>query len=448
MKRITVPLGLLALLGIATTISPGRAETIPGGRLGEVHVSAPETPVRGFVVLFSRLSGWTAADQQTADSLAAHGILVAGVDTGHYATTLAASPEACHRLFNDVTAISGPLQRERSTGDYFTPIVAGSGEGGRIAEQVLRGAPSNTIAGAISIDPAPTLDPRVNQCPPDPKIVHPPGLPGFWSVGVTASLAAPLDTMIAGLRQAGSPVAVRHFDPATPDSAMLLALSEPHLGPKEPDELDVSSLPLIELPAPRSSTMLAVVVSGDGGWHDLDQTIAHELQAQGISVIGIDSLRYFWSKKSPEQTAFAIDSVIRAYTARWHASSVALIGYSFGADVLPFVYNRLPMREREKVSLVSLLGFERAADFEIKITGWLGLPPSDAALPERPELSKMPPAMVQCFYGEGETDSMCPELTKLNMTVIRTDGGHHFGGDYQHLAEVILHGWRRRLTGG
>ena len=38
---------------------------------------------------------------------------------------------------------------------------------------------------------------------------------------------------------------------------------------------------------------------------------------------------------------------------------------------------------------------------------------------------------MQCFYGEDETDTMCPEVTKLAMTVVRTKGGHHFGGDYQ-----------------
>jgi type IV secretory pathway VirJ component len=140
--------------------------------------------------------------------------------------------------------------------------------------------------------------------------------------------------------------------------------------------------------------------------------------------------------------------VIRTYATRWHASSVALIGYSFGADVLPFVYNRMPTRERDKVKLMALLGLGNAADFEIKITGWLGFPPSAAALPEQPEISKVPPDLVQCFYGDDETDSMCPVLAKLNLAVIRTPGGHHFGGDYLHLAQLILNGWRHRMTGG
>jgi type IV secretory pathway VirJ component len=76
------------------------------------------------------------------------------------------------------------------------------------------------------------------------------------------------------------------------------------------------------------------------------------------------------------------------------------------------------------------------------------MPPSAAALPVAPEIDKVPPALIQCFYGEDESDSLCPELARRNVTVIRTAGGHHFGNDYEHLAHVILDGWRRRLAGG
>src|SRR5215469_4812207 len=185
---------LACILAFASLASPCHAETVPGGRFGEVHVSTPQGPMRGFMVLFSQLSGWTAADQQTADALAAHDILVVGVDTGRYLTTIAATPETCHRLFNDVAAISGQLQREQSSGAYFTPIVAGAGDGGLIAEQVLSGAPSNTIAHAISIDPTGNVDARVKSCPPDPPITPQPGLPGSWSIGATVDLNPLIDT--------------------------------------------------------------------------------------------------------------------------------------------------------------------------------------------------------------------------------------------------------------
>ena len=240
----------------------------------------------------------------------------------------------------------------------------------------------------------------------------------------------------------------RTSPPILPRARYLLALSEPHLGSRAPDEEDVSDLPLIELPAAHPTNMLAIVISGDGGWRDLDKTIAHDLQSWGVSVVGLDSLRYFWSKKTPEQTADDLARIMRFYTARWHARSIALIGYSFGADVLPFIYNRLPARERDEVTVVALLGFARAADFEIRVTGWLGLPPSSTALPVQPEIAKLPSALVQCFYGADEEDTICPELQQLKMAAIRTSGGHHFGRDYEPLARTILEKWHHRLTQG
>lgn len=447
MRPRAVWVGLMALLVVAFT-PPARSETMSGGQYGQVQVEEPAGPLRGFVVLFSRLSGWSAADTEAAKGLARHGVLVVGVDSARYAAQLAATKEACHQLVGDVEAISHQLQRELGTQAYFTPILAGTGQGGLLAERVLAMAPSNTIDGAVSIDPAPVLDARFNPCPPDPTIIHDAGIPGFWSVATTVPPAEATQALIARLMAVHARVVSRDFAAETTPETMLLALMRPHLGPRAPDEEDVSDLPLVELPAAHPSTLLAIVVSGDGGWRDLDKTIAHDLQGWGVSVVGIDSLRYFWSKKTPAQTAHDLARVIRSYSARWRAKSVALIGYSFGADVLPFAYNRLPEPLRARVALMALLGFAPAADFEIRVTGWLGMPPSADALPVRPEMAKVPPGLVQCFYGADETDTMCPELAKSGIAEIRTDGSHHFGGHYEHLAHVILDGWRRRITGG
>jgi len=72
--------------------------------------------------------------------------------------------------------------------------------------------------------------------------------------------------------------------------------------------------------------LMAIVLSGDGGWRDLDKTIAEDLQRQGVPVVGWDSLRYFWSRKTPEQTARDLAAVMEAYMDKWKAEKVALIG--------------------------------------------------------------------------------------------------------------------------
>jgi pimeloyl-ACP methyl ester carboxylesterase len=128
-----------------------------------------------------------------------------------------------------------------------------------------------------------------------------------------------------------------------------------------------------------------------------------------VSVVGIDSLRYFWRRKTPEETAHDLARVIRTYARRWHAKSIALIGYSFGADVLPFAYNRPPERVCARVTMLSLLGFAPAADFEIRVGGCLGLPPSANAPPARPEIAKVPPELGAVLLWRGRDGHTLPD---------------------------------------
>ena len=141
---------------------------------------------------------------------------------------------------------------------------------------------------------------------------------------------------------------------------------------------------MTEVPATGSSPELALLVSGDGGWAGLDQELAARLAAAGVPTVALNSLQYFWSPRTPEQTAADVARVLRHYLAAWNKQRVLLIGYSFGADVLPFVVNRLPPELRARIVSVSLLGIEAHASFEVSIADWVG---SDAGGPAtQPEL--------------------------------------------------------------
>lgn len=414
---------LAAVCGVSLFDMAHAAESISGGRFGQVALTKPVGEMTGFVVLFSEKSGWAPADQQAADALAAKGAMVIGVDTAKYAVRLSAdkSEKECHNLVGDAENMSHQLERTVQTNHYFSPILVGTGQGASVAESALKQAPDNTVAGAVSLAPEAKLDARFNPCPPDPSIIHAKGLPGFLERTATQPTGSKADALVA--------------------------MTAPHLKKSAPaTDSDVSDLPLIELRAAQPTDLLAIVISGDGGWRDLDKTMALALQRDGVSVIGIDSLRYFWSEKSPQQTANDIARVVRAYNARWHTSHVALLGYSFGADVMPFAYNRLPDAVRAQVSYISLMGFSPAADFQIRVTGWLGMKASEKALKVRPELNKLPPAMVQCIYGEKEEDTLCPQLAKTGIEVVKLPGDHHFGGDYDALARRILAGWRKQIA--
>jgi len=61
-----------------------------------------------------------------------------------------------------------------------------------------------------------------------------------------------------------------------------------------------------------------------------------------------------------------------------------------------------------------------------------------------PEVAKLDPALMQCFYGAEEDDTACraPEFDHAER--IETTGGHHFDGDYAALADKVMAGARRR----
>jgi type IV secretory pathway VirJ component len=439
----------LALAGLLVAIGACSPDTtIDGGRFGQVRVVKPRGADRSFLVMFSGAAGWRSAEDRAAQALARDGALVVGVDTKSYLELLAKSSDKRLYLVADVFSLSQQLQREMGSSGYELPTLAGIGEGGTLAELILAQAPPATITGVISIDPSATIDlahplaaapparPHYHDDLQDDAVVD---LPGFWSVGLTPRAAADGRDRVQRLSRDGMTVAIREFPAPTTQAEALASLTVPHLRPVTASRSLEPSLPLVELPTGQPSDIMAILLSGDGGWADIDRIVAEDLQRDGVPVVGWDSLKYFWTRKTPDQTAADLAKVMSSYRVGWHASKILLIGYSLGADVLPFAYNRLPPALRQDVVLISLLAVEKSVDFQVTVSGWLQLPPSGAdALPLEPEVAKIPPRLVQCFYGAEEKHTACPDLAGRGITVIRTTGAHHFDGDYGALEQRIL----------
>ncbi len=199
----------------------------------------------------------------------------------------------------------------------------------------------------------------------------------------------------------------------------------------------IADLPLTVLDTAPTRGEMAVIYSGDGGWRDLDKSIGEKLQAAGVPTVGVDSLQYFWSERSPSETATDLARIIDTYRAKWGVSSVLLVGYSFGADILPASYLALDAAHQAAVSRIALLGLSHEAAFRISVAGWLGL--AAGSHPTVDDLERIDPSRLQCFYGEKETDTACPDLP-AGADLVRTSGGHHFDGNYSALADRILSG--------
>jgi type IV secretory pathway VirJ component len=201
---------------------------------------------------------------------------------------------------------------------------------------------------------------------------------------------------------------------------------------------DLDDLPLRVIPAAfgQDSPWFAVFLSGDGGWARLDRGVASELARRGIAVVGWDSLRYFWTARDPQGSSEDLDRVMRHYANLWGKSHVLLIGYSQGADTMPFMANRLAPASKDQVGLTALLGISDNALFEFHLMTWVRDPGNGLATAA--ELARWSGAPYVCLYGEHDRNAACEQVTGAGGEVVKMAGGHHFDGRYAAIAAEIL----------
>jgi type IV secretory pathway VirJ component len=436
-----------------------RVESMSHGRFTHLRLYYPTrgTPDRVALVLSGTdgKAGDARADA-IASTLAAQGALAAAIDLEELEASFAAEG-GCAFPDGDLENLSHFIQAYRHLPSYRAPLLVGEGTGAMLAYASLVQAPAHTFSGALTVGFCPASSWRVPLCEGSgvhaSARAHPPGMvlepnaalhdPWVSLEGTHEGCAeGEFTAHVKGAARALLPVPrIADSPPSTwlaPLRAAFLALRATPEG-LAPPPAALGDLPVIEVPAvphPNAPNDLAILISGDGGWAGLDKEVAQALSVAGIPVIGLDSLRYFWSERSPETLARDLDRMIRYYLAALGKERVLLIGYSQGANVLPFAVNRLPAATRARVALTALLGLSEHALFEFHLSSWLtegSKGPSTTA-----EISRMTSGPVLCIYGEDESDSPCPTLDARKVSVVKLAGGHHFNGNYADLAHTIL----------
>jgi type IV secretory pathway VirJ component len=461
------------LLVILTGSAFAGEQTLRLGRFGTVTLYR-EVPQPSQVVLFvSGDGGWNLGVVDMARELATTGALVVGIDIVHYLKELAAGTDACLYPASDFEALSQFVQKTLDLPRYIVPVLVGYSSGATLVYAILAQAPPNTFKGAVSLGFCPDFPPTKKFCrgsglawEPRPKGKGIDFLPASHLQEPWIALQGTIDQVcdpagterfvkevphgeIVILPKVGHGFSVpRNWLPQFKDAFQRIvgqpadaapAVAAPSPGPSSSSLVDVGDLPLVEVPARGQPTdILAVVISGDGGWAGIDRQLGNTLADHGISVVGLNSLDYFWKKKTPEIAGRDLERILRHYLAAWGKSKVLLIGYSRGAEVLPFMADRLAPDLFSRVTLLALLGPTARVEFEFHVGDWLGGGDGKNELPVRPEIEKLTGSRILCFYGEEERDSLCPELPTSLVTAVQLKGAHHFGGDYGTIAEAIL----------
>ena len=201
--------------------------------------------------------------------------------------------------------------------------------------------------------------------------------------------------------------------------------------------------------------VMAIIYSGDGGWADLDRRLGIAFSDRGIPVLGVNTFKYYWHERSLEESARELDALMTQYSEAWGKQRIWLVGFSFGADVLPSVVDKLSPQNRARITQMVLLSPSRDVTFEIELEGYMikqgwfkqhvktllervnKIQHYDA-MPPLQALNGQPP--VVCYYGiDDSDDSACtdPRLPKW-IVVHPKKGDHHFDGGYQPLALQML----------
>ena len=444
------------------TVDDRDASHLPAGRFGTVAVYIPEGKPQSVAIFISGDGGWELGVINMARTLTSMGAVVIGLDVRHYFASLhkaaARAGAPCQMIAADFEALSHQVQREIGMSEYHVPVLVGYSSGATVAYAALVQSPPGTFAGALSLGFCAEQDfSGVELCSgaglrythnAHHELVFEPAstlrqpwiaLQGEKDQVCSPEAAAQFAAQVAGgaivkLPLVGHGFSVeRNWMPQFREAyARLTARVETR--PQRPPQ--INDLPVEEVHASGNADEFALLVTGDGGWAGLDQELAARLAASGVPTVALNSLKYFWSERTPYETAQDVARLIRHYLDAWHKQRVLLVGYSFGADVLPFVVNRLPPDLRARVASVSLLGIDAHASFEVRISDWVG---SDSGgPPTRPELLEVSGVPVLCIYGDGETDSICPGLPPGHIAREQIGRGHHFSGEYALLADRIL----------
>ncbi|NLR82730.1 AcvB/VirJ family lysyl-phosphatidylglycerol hydrolase [Chitinophaga eiseniae] len=198
------------------------------------------------------------------------------------------------------------------------------------------------------------------------------------------------------------------------------------------------NLPVVtKAPATATTAPLILYITGDGGMKKFSANVIESFHQQNYPVVALNALKYFWNKKTPQQAARDVANLISYYQSQWgQKQGVVLIGYSLGADVLPFIYNSLPANIAAEVKHVVLLSPSLYTDLEVHVSDMLGKS-STRGMSVPAEINKMTGKPLLLVFGAEEKDFNFSALNIQYQKLI-LPGGHAYDEDASGVAGKIL----------
>lgn len=195
------------------------------------------------------------------------------------------------------------------------------------------------------------------------------------------------------------------------------------------------TIPIKEWAGTNQNKPLIFYLSGDGGLNKFSNQLCESLNAIGYDVTGFNSKSYFWSKKTPEQTTSDITDYLNKKLSGRKNQQIVFIGYSYGADVLPFILNRLQKNIQPKIAVTFLIASSGSTDFEIHIADFFESK-TKRGMDVVTEINRLSNQKLIILNGSDDGSLDLRTITKKYISE-SIPGDHHFDGNIKSVVTMI-----------
>ncbi|WP_159467606.1 AcvB/VirJ family lysyl-phosphatidylglycerol hydrolase [Dyadobacter sp. 3J3] len=455
------------LLVLSISVKAHNADSLQYGVFGKVKIYQPGVMPKQLVLFISGDGGWNQGVIDMAENFVSMDAMVVGIDIRTYFKNLKKTKATCYYPAADFENLSKFIQKQYHYKNYLSPLLAGYSSGATLVYGILAQAPANTFCGAIALGFCPDIQIDKQLCMGSGLKSHSLGKEkGFYlesatnlqepfialqgmqdqvcDFKTTASFLKQIpNAKTIALQKVGHGYSVqKNWVPQLKDSfneIISKKIAEVKNNYEEISESQLKDLPIHAISSSSNPEKpMVLLITGDGGYTSFDQAFCKEIADNGMPVIALDALKYFWNEKTPASTTADVEKLISFYKSKWQRDEVILIGYSFGADAFPFIYNNMNITMRESVKLLAMLSPATEADFEIHITDMLSLPRGKRQYDVSKEVNKIKNLKIMCLYGSEEDPEIKTEITNKEVSFVTVPGGHHYNNAYKELVDIII----------
>ena len=467
MMKTFLTIILISIFGSAIASKP---DSLRVGIFGQVKIYKPAAEPKQVILFISGDGGWNLGVVDMAIAFTGMNAMVVGIDITRYYKNLQKTVSECYYPASDFENLSKTIQEKYKFKEYINPVIVGYSSGATLAYGILAQAPAHTFKGVISLGFCPDIEINRTLCAGSSLKSHVLKEGKSFYLEACSTLEEPLyvlqgivdkvcdfkstsdylkqipNSFLVSLPDVGHGFSVqRNWMPQMKDAFNKIIASittktpVADAGVNRADLIDISDLPYHIVSAPDDTTKaIMFFISGDGGFTSFDQSICDEFAKKGYPVVGLDALKYFWGRKDADDVVADVQKLLTYYKNYWHKSEFIFVGYSFGADAIPVIVNRLDQEFKRQTKIVGLLSPTTSADLEIHVGDMLSVRAKAGQYDLAIELNNLTFARTVCLYGDDEKEEIKSKISNQKVEFVTVKGGHHFGSDFKKLTELIL----------